>query len=140
MRVKTTLALLLAWTAASALRAGDEPPADKPPAARPAVAWYSDVGQAFADAHEKKLRLLLLMELPEQSWSRQLLEKFSDPEIVGMLGDFVPVRVDIQKESQLLDQLVTRVVPDLRAFESDGKQLRNATGSNELAELKNFLS
>ncbi|MGD0091966.1 MAG: hypothetical protein ABSE73_18800, partial [Planctomycetota bacterium] len=101
--------------------------------------WHSDLGEAMTDARAKDLRLLMLLEAPEQLWSRQMLRAFEDAQVVAATGPFVGVRLNVRSETRLLEHLVVRIVPDLRVFLTDGREVAHETGILEPAALKKFL-
>lgn len=105
----------------------------------PKIAWYSDLGLGLTEARDKTMPVLLLLELPEQTHSRQLLAAFSEREIADLAGRFIPVRLNIRMASQLLDYLVVRIVPDLRVFSPVGRQLAHHRGHMAVPKLKAFL-
>ena len=111
----------------------------KPEPNLPKMAWFSDVQNAIVESHEKNQPILLLLELPDQAWSRQLVEKFSDEAIAKLAVKFTPVRVNVSFETQLLDTLVVRIIPDLRVFNAEGKQVAQETGLLDAPALKAFL-
>lgn len=105
----------------------------------PKTVWYSDLGQAATDARDKNLPLLLLLELPDHAWSRQMLAAFDDEAVVKTFPQFVPVRLNVHLYSQLVDQLIVNTLPDLRVFTSDGRQLGRQSGLMAPEALATFL-
>ncbi len=114
--------------------------AEDAPAAK--VSWYSELGQAATDTREKKLPLLLMFELPEQAWSRQLLVAFDDEKVRRAAQAFIAVRLNSSASTnqKLVEQFAIQILPDLRIFNVDGKQIAHASGQLSAAELAKFLS
>ncbi|MCZ7644421.1 MAG: hypothetical protein M5U26_03925 [Planctomycetota bacterium] len=110
-----------------------------PPQA-PGLAWHTDLGRAFTAAREADKRVLLLLERPDQSFSRRLAESFDDEAVAEQAGSFVPVRLNLDVHARLLERFVVRIVPDLRVFDPEGRQVAQESGGLEPAALKEFLA
>lgn len=101
--------------------------ADQPaPAAGPAaVQWRTDYNAARKEAQEKRLPLLLEVGTEDCTHCRrQDATTFRDPAVVALLNtQFVPLRVDGDKEEALVQALRVQVYPTTVLATSDGKVL-----------------
>jgi len=122
---------IAAWCGDAPKPAGD---------AAPKIAWQRNLIEGFAAARQQGLPLLLVLEIPDQPWSRQLFDTMEDKDVLPLVARYHPVRLNIQLETRLLDELVVRRVPDVRVFNTDGKQLAHAFGEMSAAELQKFLT
>ena len=138
LRVSLSPCLLLTVCALIGARTAPLLAAEEPV---PAIAWYSDVGQAFADAHEKKQQPAFVFgaagaELVAANCSTAFLHR----RLPRKLKTFIPVRVDIQKSRPAARPARhARRSGIFRVFDADGKQVAHASGSIEAGALKTFL-
>jgi thioredoxin-related protein len=109
-----TTVLLLCWLGGQVNRAvADE------------VQWRSDYAQARKEAAEKNKPLLLDFGTEDCFWCRRLdLDTFRNPAVIALVNEqFVPLRVDGQKDTRLVETLAIRSYPTLVFAGPNGKIL-----------------
>jgi thioredoxin-related protein len=109
-----TTVILLCWLGGQVNRAlADE------------VQWRSDYALARKEAAEKNKPLLLDFGTEDCFWCRRLdLDTFRNPAVVSLVNEqFVPLRVDGQKDARLVETLSIRSYPTLVFAGPNGKIL-----------------
>jgi thioredoxin-related protein len=98
-------------------------PAQPPRPKGEALVWRTDYNAARKEAAEKGLPLLIEVGTDECFYCRKLESvTFRDPAVAAMLaGDFIPLKVDANREPRLAQALKVQVYPTVVLAGADGK-------------------
>lgn len=101
------------------------------------VQWRYDYNQARREAQDKSRPLLVDLSTENCSWCKKLdAITFRDPTVVHVLNEqFIPLKVDAQKEALLAEILHIQSYPTLVLAAPDGKILGTLEGYQEAARL-----
>jgi thioredoxin-like negative regulator of GroEL len=97
-------------------------PPQSQPQAKGAVRWLDNLERARAAAAEHQLPILIDFHADWCRPCKMLQESFQDPKVAAVLGRFVPVRIDVDKQSRLADEFEVGAIPHVVALASDGKK------------------
>ncbi len=114
----TRPAVRFALLVAAALAGGAEPAVGAEP-----VRWRTDYNAARKEAQEKGLPLFLDIGTENCFYCRKLeATTFTDPAVAALLaGDFIPLKVDANREPALAAALKVKLYPTLVLAGADGK-------------------
>ena len=105
------------------------------------VEWRPDYGSARREASEKDRPLLLDIGSADCLWCKRLdAVTFRDASVARLLNShFVPVRLDADKESSLVEKLRVQALPTVLLAGPDGRVLDVIEGFKDAAALKERL-
>lgn len=105
------------------------------------VNWRANYQAARKEAEEKNKPIMLDFGTESCFWCKRLdASTFKDPAVVGLLNDqFIPLKVDAEKELQLAQSLKIASYPTLVMASPDGKILGTIVGFKEAAEFHGIL-
>jgi thioredoxin-related protein len=105
------------------------------------VQWRTDYAAARRESDKKSLPLLLNIGTENCHWCRRLDEStFRDPAVARLMNEqFVPLRVDAHKETQLAQALQVKSYPTLVFAAPNGKILGSFEGYLDAARLHESL-
>jgi tetratricopeptide (TPR) repeat protein len=105
------------------------------------IRWRHDYGAARKEAQEKGLPIMLDFGTSNCFWCRKLDENtFRDPRIIALLNErFIPLKVDGERETTLVQALRVASYPTLVLAASDGRILGTLEGYQEAEKFHDSL-
>lgn len=115
--------------------------AQEAPATPQEIHWRTDYGTALREAQEKNLPLVIDFGTTNCYWCKKLDEStFRDPRIISVMNDrFVPLKVDGEKELQLVQLLRIVSYPTVVVAAPDKRILGTLEGFQEAEKLHDSL-
>jgi thioredoxin-like negative regulator of GroEL len=105
------------------------------------VRWRHDYNLARREAHEKNLPLVLDFGTENCYWCLQLDKiTFRDPKVIAVMNEqFIPLKIDANREPQLTQALRIESYPTLVMAGPDGKILNSVVGFQDAAKFQELL-
>jgi len=105
------------------------------------VPWRGDFAAAQAEARSANKPILLYFTAewcgPCQQMRRYV---WTDPQVAEALKNFVPVRIDVDRDPKLAQQFHINPIPAFFILDSSGQIARNYEGAMEPQEFINWVS
>ena len=100
------------------------------------IQWTNDLVDGFQRAEEKNKALMVEFTADWCPYCRMMEDSvFSQPEVIRKTGQFVPVRIDVDKQPEIADQYQANArkyggsgIPNVLFMNSDGEKLMHVVG------------
>lgn len=104
------------------------------------IAWTTDFEAAKAQAAKEK-KLIFMDIYAEWCPPCKMLEAqtFPDPAVIKLLSEFVPVKVDADKQGDLVEKYSDGSLPTLAVIDANGRLLDSNTGFLDAANLQEWI-
>jgi thioredoxin-related protein len=107
----------------------------------PDIQWRTDYNAARKEADKKGLPLVIEFSTDNCFWCRRLEnETFADPVVAKVMNEkFVALKIDANKDAQLVQMLSIRAYPTVILAAPDGKILGTLEGYKDAASFHDYL-
>lgn len=124
-------AALLILTAGFTIGAVTE--AREPAAESPTIQWQTDEDKALASALRQDRQVLLYIASPECGFCRKMeRDTWSNADVIKTVNNrFIPLKLNGEKSSALLDRLAIRGFPTVVLLNKSGKATAKIEGYND---------